>query len=619
MGVDPILNTPIPTPADATITLTPDAQLDLGNGAGQPLTVTIPAGSTAATLQNIPVLAVNDGVSEGNQTGTISATISSSNPILNALPGVNLTANISDPPTSPATPAKITLTPLTGNLTEGGSAQNLSVGIDLGVDPILNTPIPTPADATITLTPDAQLDLGNGAGKPVSVVIPAGSTAATIKNIPVLAVNDGVMEGNQTGAISATITSSDPILNALPGVNLTANISDPPISGGGSSSGGGGSSGGDNSSGGGSSSFAIAPNLIQNPNDFFTVQGPAGQQVVLDFDFGSVNTDFFDEIGVYTVDNAQGTINGIAPGAPGYLEAALKNAQPIFSVLPDTNSLLPNADFLRNLSFKAGTNLGFYLVQNGTAAEALGSASTQGTPSNVFFGSPSANPNNTDYLQVSPSGDGSFNLSWRDQSGNQSFNNVVLSVGASTESSLPIGTPLQQTTKLELIDLLAQANQPIELNFNIVSDAFYNNSFGLYKIENAQGTIIDELTGTQINPGDANYAQVALRQSKHNSELGGNRSASGLQQLDGGAIYAPYLIANGTKDEFLSSNSTNQPAQGSEGQVPLAYFAFLGANPDKVDHMRILGNNSFAFEDMFAGGDKDFNDLVVKTNFTVLS
>ncbi|MBW4449774.1 MAG: DUF4114 domain-containing protein [Spirirestis rafaelensis WJT71-NPBG6] len=532
---------------------------------------------------------------------------------------MNLTTTISDPSLPPAPVPLISITPLTGiSLTEGGDSQTLAVGIDLGIDPILNTPIATLAEATITLTPDAQLDLGNGAGNPFNVIIPAGSTAATITNVAVRGVNDNVTEGNHTGTITATITSTNPILNALPGVNLTTNISDPlvtnpPATGGTGGTGTPGNpdipggTGGSGNGGTSSTPSAIAPLLIQNPNDFFTVQGPTGQQVILDFDFGSVNTSFIDEIGVYTVDDAQGTINGIAPGASGYLQAARNNAQPIFSVLPDINRLLPNADLLRNLSFEAGTNLGFYLVQNGTASDGA----------NVFFGSPSANPNSTDYLEVSSSGDGNYTLGWRDQSGNQSFNNVVLSARATTQTSLPVGTQLQQTTGLELIDVLTQANQLVDLNFNIASEAAYNNSVGLYKVENAQGTIIDQLTGNQLNPGDANYAQVALRQSELNSELGSNRSASGLQQLDGGAIYAPYLIANGTRDRFLSSNPSNQTAQGRDGQVPLAYFAFQGANPDQVDHIRQLGNNTFGFEDTFGGGDRDFNDIVFKTNLTV--
>ncbi|WP_298904396.1 DUF4347 domain-containing protein, partial [uncultured Nostoc sp.] len=74
----------------------------------------------------------------------------------------------------------------------------LAVGIDLGTDGLGN-PIATLADSTITLTPNAQLDLGNGAGTPINVTIAAGSTAGNTKNVSVFAVYDGIPESNQTG------------------------------------------------------------------------------------------------------------------------------------------------------------------------------------------------------------------------------------------------------------------------------------------------------------------------------------------------------------------------------------------------------------------------------------
>ncbi|MFN7517388.1 MAG: DUF4114 domain-containing protein, partial [Dolichospermum sp.] len=49
---------------------------------------------------------------------------------------------------------------------------------------------------------------------------------------------------------------------------------------------------------------------------------------------------------------------------------------------------------------------------------------------------------------------------------------------------------------------------------------------------------------------------------------------------------------------------------------PDIYFTFLGANSDGVDHVRMLGDNTFGFEDMRGGGDKDFNDILVKVNLT---
>ncbi len=61
----------------------------------------------------------------------------------------------------------------------------------------------------------------------------------------------------------------------------------------------------------------------------------------------------------------------------------------------------------------------------------------------------------------------------------------------------------------------------------------------------------------------------------------------------------------------MSKNSTN----GGDGKAVHAYFNYLGANPDKLDHFRLLGNNTFGVEDLYGGGDRDFNDLVVKLDF----
>ncbi|MEM7717349.1 MAG: DUF4114 domain-containing protein, partial [Cyanobacteria bacterium P01_A01_bin.68] len=45
------------------------------------------------------------------------------------------------------------------------------------------------------------------------------------------------------------------------------------------------------------------------------------------------------------------------------------------------------------------------------------------------------------------------------------------------------------------------------------------------------------------------------------------------------------------------------------------YFSFLGANSDGVDHIRLLGDNTFGYEDLPDGGDFDYNDMIVKVDF----
>ena len=69
------------------------------------------------------------------------------------------------------------------------------------------------------------------------------------------------------------------------------------------------------------------------------------------------------------------------------------------------------------------------------------------------------------------------------------------------------------------------------------------------------------------------------------------------------------VVAQGTLNDFVKANTNTGDANSIH-----AYFNYLGANPDKVDHFRLLGSNSFGVEDLYGGGDRDFNDIVV--NFT---
>jgi Domain of unknown function (DUF4114) len=105
----------------------------------------------------------------------------------------------------------------------------------------------------------------------------------------------------------------------------------------------------------------------------------------------------------------------------------------------------------------------------------------------------------------------------------------------------------------------------------------------------------------------ANYAVEAVKQAV----LSATKSESKLDQnITGGKIYAPVLISQGTLDSFIANNPTNSGG----GNTIHAYFNYVGANPDKVDHFRLIGNNTFGVEDLYGGGDRDFNDLVINLN-----
>ncbi|QYO64766.1 DUF4114 domain-containing protein [Leptolyngbya sp. 7M] len=65
--------------------------------------------------------------------------------------------------------------------------------------------------------------------------------------------------------------------------------------------------------------------------------------------------------------------------------------------------------------------------------------------------------------------------------------------------------------------------------------------------------------------------------------------------LQGGAFYAPFIVADGTVEEALSGSKD-------------VFFDFAAANPLGLDHVQKQGNQ-YRFEDL-RGGDLDFNDAV---------
>jgi len=162
---------------------------------------------------------------------------------------------------------------------------------------------------------------------------------------------------------------------------------------------------------------------------------------------------------------------------------------------------------------------------------------------------------------------------------------------------------------LTTIDLNAdgQVDATVDLTFsNVVSEtAVYNNTVGFYVVQDQAGSVVDSLTGNLLKPGDNGYINAALQQRLTNIEL--NRNTGSLTtQVNGGILLAPYIIANGTTDEFFAKNPTND---NYAGQLPNAYVYAAGANPDQFNHLVQSSCNAFAFEDLWYGGDNDFNDM----------
>ncbi|MBD2342893.1 DUF4114 domain-containing protein [Anabaena subtropica] len=340
--------------------------------------------------------------------------------------------------------------------------------------------------------------------------------------------------------------------------------------------------------------------LFQNPNnDVFTIKGNENQ-VNLQVTLAGRNSNFTNELGVFTVDDANGNIDGIAPGTAGYAEAALQRARVIFSAIANNPNGFNSNNLASLLEFNSGDNLRFYLVRNSSTDAVLAGI----TPiTNVVFA-------NASTQRITNLGNGGFSLAWEDGFGNpNNFRDLVVNI-QTTNQALPLGTNLQSQPQGELIDLRGMT-QLVKADFIVNRDAAFNNFIGFYQITDDNGGIDTNGDGTaDILPGQAGYTQAAIRGRVPGIDLfvnnRGTATYTGIFQP--GSLFAPFIIANGRPNAILDSNPNNDPA---------VYFPFLGANPNRVDHIRLLANNVFGFEDLPNGGDQDFNDMIVQVNLSI--
>jgi hypothetical protein len=305
------------------------------------------------------------------------------------------------------------------------------------------------------------------------------------------------------------------------------------------------------------------------------------------------------EIGIFAVDDATGKIGGVAPGAAGYLKLVTDSAKPIvFSTLD--GSFFSTSK--REIALDPNKTYQFFEVQDGSIADLQQQIASGRTPTNILFALPDASGNSP--IKVTPN---STNDGYKVSVNNDELVlNVTKLDGAAP--NIPIGTKSQSLTQGRTLDLsdAIYAGKTLKADIVTKSDAGYNNSIGFYAVEDAIGTI-KTAAGT-FKPSDASYALEAIKSAVLSA---GKTDSKSNQDLVGGKIYAPVVVAQGTLADFVSKNVNNS---STDPNAIHAYFNYIGANPDKLDHFRLLGNNTFGVEDLYGGGDRDFNDVVVSIN-----
>jgi Domain of unknown function (DUF4114)/RTX calcium-binding nonapeptide repeat (4 copies) len=298
------------------------------------------------------------------------------------------------------------------------------------------------------------------------------------------------------------------------------------------------------------------------------------------------------ELGIFTVDSLDGTVNGVTPGQSGYLAEVVRRSQVVFSALSG-NTVDTVLDSLnsRTINLPANSAFGFYLAVNG-------SIDSNPNPANVLFSFPSSN-NSFQNAQITQSG-GITQVAFEETSGggDRDFNDLVFQIQPATGAP-PIG--INQQGRREIFDLTSvAATTTTRATFAVQRDAEFNNHVGFYRIEDAQGSI---RVGTSLlRPGDAGYLQAAVQGQLAGIDLVGTNGQTVTSNGDflGGALYAPLLISNAATANADFSN---------------VYTAYSLGNADRADHIRLLGDNTFGFEDLSGGGDLDFNDLIIRATF----
>ena len=166
----------------------------------------------------------------------------------------------------------------------------------------------------------------------------------------------------------------------------------------------------------------------------------------------------------------------------------------------------------------------------------------------------------------------------------------------SAEPSLS-GFLARQQGQATVLDFTGLGDMIVEGSIGVAREASYNSTVGFYRILDVSGAVEDPLTGKPLLPGDPGYQDAALHQNNLFSTLGdlavSNLGLSSRElSISTDSILAPFAVVEADRERHT-------------------YFAFQQANLDRVQHFQMLGDNTFGLEDLYGGGDRDFNDLIV--------
>jgi len=199
----------------------------------------------------------------------------------------------------------------------------------------------------------------------------------------------------------------------------------------------------------------------------------------------------------------------------------------------------------------------------------------------------------------------------------------LLKIGANTIAGTvtPSGgmatqlTPLTLTYTPSLTNVYAVPGvigvaQQITFQFSS-TESNTKSEFGYFKVDDASGKI------GNLTPGSAGYFAAAMARREIVFAKGAALGTSKNITLRGGDFLVTYIVQGDTSANLLTKNPTNANSAGK----PIAFFSMTAANSDSSAHVfgaDDVGRSQtiMGWEDGTAGGDKDYNDMVVSIRKT---
>ena len=379
-----------------------------------------------------------------------------------------------------------------------------------------------------------------------------------------------------------------------------------------------------NSSGSSTTSSPLSVTYAPSDLQVYVVPGAIGSSQTLTITWTDRHAAYNDEIGVYQVSNATGTVDSLAPGASGYDKAAIGGttdggqfAQVVF----------PSGDTggeTMNLTVTGGEMLAFYMIQNNTTANFLsknaadaGNRNSSASQPTAFFTTTAANPDSGQHVQVTAdSTTGTVQYAWEDQDfiagSDKDYNDVVMTVALSSGETADPGT-------LHAPDTTGSGN--VSLSATLTSDTHDSTApgdVGTFYVDSPNGDI------GSLTPSSSGYLAAALASGNAQvlipSGTAGGAAAQSIT-VPAGKYLAFFAISSGTLTNFLTANPTNGTATSG---LPNAFLSFPAANPSQINHFNftspeLISTNPNQTQlhvmDELMGSQTNFDDLDIDLTF----